>query len=251
MKKNKIIQSIKKSSNDAESLYYIAESLCYRNSDYLDKDWAREVFQLCEELVHEQYKENGELYILLDIAKIYVDQNYLGEEEDLNRAQTLLKKIETSYENDLTPHDYLKMANVLYNINPERAIDSYNQAIKFEEDPYMLMTIGDCLGKQVRPTREDGVGIYLAYDDRVLMEKAYKKAFDRCYDVDSYVCLAASVGFEGMGNNPKWAKDIYKVAIEIALKEKSREGLEKIAEYVSDFRWGNDPNWANEIRKML
>ena len=60
MKKNKIIQSIKKSSNDAESLYYIAESLCYRNSDYLDKDWAREVFQLCEELVHEQYKENGE-----------------------------------------------------------------------------------------------------------------------------------------------------------------------------------------------
>ena len=58
--KNKILQNIKESSTDAESLYYIAEGLCDSNGDFLDKDWAREVLQLCEELVHKQYKEHGE-----------------------------------------------------------------------------------------------------------------------------------------------------------------------------------------------
>ena len=59
------------------------------------------------------------------------------------------------------------------------------------------------------------------------------------------------MGFKNTGDNRNWAKDIYKVAIEIALKEKSKEGLEQIAEYVSDFRWGNDSDWADEIRAML
>ncbi|MBT6516312.1 MAG: hypothetical protein HOK59_01085 [Candidatus Marinimicrobia bacterium] len=249
--KNKILQDIKESSTDAESLYSIAEGLCYRNSDFLDKDWAREVFQLCEELIHKQYEEHGELYVLLDIAKIYLDQNYLGEKDDLNRAEVLYKKIDTLYKDDLSGEGYLKMANAVYNIDSERAADLYNQAIKSEENPYLLMSIGDSLGKAIRPTKEDGTGIYLAYDDRALMKKAYKKAFDRCSNVDSYVLLATSVGFKNTGDNRNWAKDIYKVAIEIALKEKSKEGLEQIAEYVSDFRWGNDSDWADEIRAML
>jgi len=249
--KNKILQNIKNSSTDAESLYYIAEGLCDNNSDFLDKDWAREVFQLCEDLVQKQYDEYGELYILLDIAKIYFDRNYLGEKEDINRAESLYKKIETLYKKDLSGEEYLKMANSVYNIDSARAADLYNQAIESEEDPYILMSIGDSLGKTIRPKKEDGTAIYLAYEDRALQKEAYKKAFDRCSNVDSYVLLAASVGFKNAGDNPKWAKDIYKVAIEIALKEKSKEELEKIAEYVSDIRWGNDLGWADEIRAML
>ena len=237
----------------------------------IDKQWAVHVLQFCEQKIYAEECCKLSLFPLIQIARKYIDINTT---ESIERSEYIynlvLKEIESdSHSRDAGELTFM-MATGLKKLDIERSYELYQKSIKLETNPSLLMIIGDALSQNFdkentslkfkNPKHELKESNLI---EKKLQTKSYQKALNiitsKDYQegksersiVSNFVTLVASITWKECGNNRDWGIEVYKKAIEFSVVKKYKEGLNQIADSIEDWRWGNNPEWAEEVRSIV
>ena len=247
-----------------EYLGYIIEKLVN-----VDNEWAIHIGEFCEEKIYQEKCCDG-FRKLLDIAKLYIDIN---SPESIEKAKKIFKYVLDKMEQDGYDGEYLfYMAVQTRRLDIKKSNLLYEKSIDIENKPARLMIIGDNLGGYFdsENTSLEALAIHNrtkfefvepTTNEKLLQTKAYSKAYDIIISEDSdisvkhkigsLILLASSVTYIHCGNNEQWGIKIYNKSIELAVEHNQNDQLENIAESIEDSRWGNNPEWAEEVRNLF
>lgn len=235
-----------------------------------DKEWALHILQFCEQKIYTEDCCKLSLFDLVQIARRYID---IDTTESIKRSEYIynlvLKEIQSDSHSNAGELIFM-MATGLKKLDIKRSYELYEKAIKLETNPSLLMIIGDALSQNFD---EENTSLMFKNPEHKLKEsnlieknlqtKSYQKALniitskdyqkvrsDRMI-VSDFISLVASITWRECGNNHDWGIEVYKKAIEFSVVKKYKEGLNQIADSIEDWRWGNNPEWAEEVRSLV